>query len=265
MKKHKKTPARQDLVIGRNTVREVLRYNPKRVKKLLIANSTGTTAGFDDRVREIIALAESAGVPVQELNQGELSALVQSTSHQSVALELSDREFSSLGDILQQTKAATSSLILALDGIEDPHNFGALLRAAECFGVDGVLWSKNRGVQITPAVTKVSVGASELLRLVPVSNLAQALEKCKAAGFWTVVAMPGSNAESLDTFTWPEKTVLVVGAEGEGVRSRTAKEADFRVYIPMSGRVDSLNVSQAGALLLHSCVAANRRLQTDLT
>jgi 23S rRNA (guanosine2251-2'-O)-methyltransferase len=262
MKKYKKTPARQDLVIGRNTVREVLRYNPKRVKKLLIAKSSGNTAGSDHRVTEIIALAESAGIPVQKLTQDELATLVQSTSHQSVALELNDRDFSSLSDIVQQTKSATSSIILALDGIEDPHNFGALLRAAECFGVDAVLWSKNRGVQITPAVTKVSVGASELLRLVPVSNLAQALEKCKAAGFWTVVAMLGAGAESLDTFTWPDKTVLVVGAEGEGVRDRTAKEADFRVYIPLSGRVESLNVSQAGALLLHSCVTANRRGQT---
>ena len=250
MTKRKKLASSRDgpLVIGRNAVREVLRHRSERAKCLLVASPSRKGP-----MEEIFTLSEGLGLPCKEICREELEELAHSGSHQGVALEVKQREFSSVEDILGNTAVADRSLVLALDGVQDPQNVGAILRAAECFGVDGVLWSKNRGPKVTATVSKVSVGASELLNLVPVSNLSQALDKFKDAGYWTVAAMIGEGASSLESFDWPEKTVILLGAEGSGIRNRTARESDFQVYIPMSGHIDSLNVSQASALLLYAC------------
>ena len=138
-----------------------------------------------------------------------------------------------------------------LDSIFDPQNFGSLLRSAECFGVDGVIWSKNRGCELTPVVSKASVGASELLPLLCVSNLAETMRKFKKNGFWIVTAEIGEEAKSLDSFDFPEKTLLIMGSEGKGVQKLLSKEADSKVYLPMYGQIDSLNVSQAASVLLY--------------
>jgi len=133
------------------------------------------------------------------------------------------------------------------------------LRAAECFGVDAVLWSKNRGAPIGPVVSKVSVGASEIVRLCPVSNLHRALESLKEAGAWLSGAIIAPDAASLDRFEFPEKSVVVMGAEGEGIHQLIEKSLDFRVFIPMSGRIDSLNVSQATAVMLQEVAKQHRQ------
>ena len=145
-----------------------------------------------------------------------------------------------------------------LDSIMDPHNFGAILRAAECFGVDAVLWSKNRGCDITPVVAKVSVGASELLPLVPVSNLAQALERLKDAGVWSIAADVSPEAQPIDQFEFPTKSLILLGSEGEGLQPLLLREAEFKITIPLHGKIDSLNVSQAAAVMLAAARRAAR-------
>lgn len=171
-----------------------------------------------------------------------LEKLVGSSSHQGVIARVKKKPALGIDDL------AGASRLLALDSIEDPQNVGAIFRAAECFGVDGLLWSKNRGAPMTPVVSKVSVGASEVVPYAIVSNLAESLRQLKDRGFWVVVAdMGGENYQTLDL---PEKTVLVMGSEHKGVRPLIAKLADLTVSIPLAGEIDSLNVSQAAAVLL---------------
>ena len=141
---------------------------------------------------------------------------------------------------------------MLLDSIFDPQNVGAILRSCECFGVDAVIISKIRGCSITPTVTKTSVGATELVPIAEVSNLTTTIEKFQKAGYWAVTAEISDKAIPLNTFEYPEKTVLILGSEGKGVQKIISKKADFHVFIPMLGRIDSLNVSQAAAVFMHS-------------
>jgi 23S rRNA (guanosine2251-2'-O)-methyltransferase len=135
--------------------------------------------------------------------------------------------------------------------VYDPQNLGALMRAAECFGAAAMVWSRNRGCGLTPVVTKASVGASELLDLIEVSNLADAIRRFKDAGYWIVAADMDPQAEDLQTFQFPAHTVLVMGSEGSGLRELTRRSADSLVRIVTPGRIGSLNVSQATAVILH--------------
>jgi 23S rRNA (guanosine2251-2'-O)-methyltransferase len=236
------------LVMGRNTVREVFRAQPERIKRVL------TTKDPDDNA--FLQEMQKAGKPVRQMNERSLSSLLNSDSHQGFAAELKPREHPSLKEFLQQTRE--KSLVLVLDSIFDPQNFGAILRAAECFGVDAVIYSKNRGASVTPSVTKASVGASELIPMIVVSNLAEAVRKLQDGGYFAAVADVGSEAKSALEFDFPDHTALVLGSEGKGIQPLIAKYADASLYIPMQGKIDSLNVSQAAAVfcaLYGGCVA----------
>jgi 23S rRNA (guanosine2251-2'-O)-methyltransferase len=188
---------------------------------------------------------------------------VNSDSHQGVVARVSPRSYLAFDDLLESVREVDAISILALDGVLDPQNFGAILRAAECFGIDAVLWSKNRAAPIGPVVSKVSVGASELVPLCVVSNLHRALEQLKEAGAWLAGTMVAPDAASLDTFEFPEKSVIVMGAEGEGIHQLIEKSLDFKVYLSMAGAIDSLNVSQATAVFLHE-LAKQRRQKRSL-
>ena len=232
---------RSAFVMGRNCMRELAKMAPERLEQVYVS-----------------ARENLAGVPVLEnlkitvLPASELTALVGSDSHQGVVVRVRPRAKLEWADFLHTfDDPEKAGLILALDGVTDPHNLGAILRAAECFKVDAVVWSKNRSSGITPVVTKVSVGASELVTCIEVSNLAEAARRARSTGFWIVVADGGEGAADLNKFSFPERTLLILGAEGEGVSHLLLERSDFRVRIPMYGQIDSLNVSQAAAVLLY--------------
>jgi len=232
------------LVIGRNSVTELLDNYPNRVRTVYLQEAFKVS-----RLPERLATLLSS-ISVEYLSRSALDALVGSDSHQSVVAQLHERNYLGLESFIESSKSAERGVVLALDSISDPQNFGSILRAAECFGVRGVVWSKNRGCGITPVVTKVSSGASELVPLVPVSNLTNALETLKSAGYWTVCSDLGPDAVDLSAIDLPEKIVLVLGSEGEGVQPLVRKRADFVIKIPMQGKIDSLNVAQAAAVIL---------------
>jgi 23S rRNA (guanosine2251-2'-O)-methyltransferase len=165
-------------------------------------------------------------------------------------LEVTPRQNTELKELLQSLESAPESLIVLLDSVEDPHNVGSILRAAECFGADAVVYSRNRGASITPSVTKASAGASELVAIAEVSNLHDAIEKCRRAGWWIIGAESREGARDLSTYEFAKKVALVVGAEGQGLHALTRKSLDEAVFIPMRGRIDSLNVGQAAAVLM---------------
>ncbi len=230
-------------------MREVLFSNPERILMILAASTA-----LDQQAEQTLERARELGIGVELMGLSELSERCGSTSHQSIAALVAPRELVSLKQFLSTDRE--ESLLVIVDSIEDPHNFGAILRAAECFGADAVIWSKNRGVGITPVVTKASVGASELVTLIEVANLVEAAGRCKDAGYWLVGAEVREGAKELGGFEFPKKCALVLGSEGEGIHNLLQRKLDYRVYIPLLGRIDSLNVSQAAAVLLYSARAA---------
>ncbi|MDN3504631.1 MAG: 23S rRNA (guanosine(2251)-2'-O)-methyltransferase RlmB [Rhabdochlamydiaceae bacterium] len=229
------------LIMGKNCITEVLRCSPERIVKVYSSHK-----GSDELINQL----KSAKISIDAVSKDKLSKMVESDSHQSFVAEIKERHQPSVKDFLDN--APDKSIVLMLDSIYDPHNLGAILRAAECFGADLVIYSKNRGADITPVVSKTSCGASELVPVVKVSNLADTMSMFQKSDFWSVAADVGKGAQSLDQFSFPEKTLLIMGSEGKGVQPLLLKKCDAKVYIPMKGKIDSLNVSQATAVLLNS-------------
>jgi 23S rRNA (guanosine2251-2'-O)-methyltransferase len=198
-----------------------------------------------------------SGIAVRFISYDALTKMVASDSHQSFVAYIEERKFYEVKEFIDIYQNLPS-FVLMLDQIFDPQNFGALLRAAECFGINGVVWSKNRGVHLTPLVAKASCGASELLQLLSISNLADAVERFKAADYEIIAALADSKAESLEQVRYGEKTVLIVGSEGEGIQPLLCKKADRHVFIPLVGKIESLNVAQATSILLSWRFLSNR-------
>lgn len=234
-----------NIVIGRNAVIETLKHSPERIEEILYAR------GVDKKgAEDIFSLIHQSSVPARAVDRDKLAELSGSSSHQGFVANLQPRDYQELKVFLKERKDQEQSLVVLVDSISDPQNFGTILRAAECLGADSVIFSKNRGCDVTPTVTKASVGASELMPLIRVSNLADALGKCKKAGYWAVAAAVGEGAEDLAEFDFPRKAIVMLGAEGGGLQPLLVQSADFKVAIPMFGSIDSLNVSQATAVLL---------------
>ncbi|MBT3393629.1 MAG: 23S rRNA (guanosine(2251)-2'-O)-methyltransferase RlmB [Waddliaceae bacterium] len=231
------------LIMGKNCISEVLRASPSRIVEVY------TSQKSDDALyRELI----KKKIRVKEVPKRDLGSLVNSDSHQSYVAAVKERGQPALKDFLVSSRDADKNLVVMLDSIYDPQNLGAILRSCECFGVDLVIYSKNRGTDITPVATKTSAGASELVDIAKVSNLAETIRAFKKEDFWVVCAEAGEESSSLYGFDFPDKTLLVLGSEGKGIQPIISKNADFRVYIPMLGNIDSLNVSQAAAVFLNS-------------
>lgn len=223
--------------MGKNCVETVLDNSPERVTEFFTAKKDADP---------VIDKARSKGIKVKITSKQKLFDLVNSDSHQSYVMQVKAVEQPDIKQFLREEHR----LVLMLDNINDPQNLGAILRAAECFGVDAVIWSKNRGCSLTPSAAKASVGASELVPTIVVSNLAETVKKFQKAGYFAVTAEISEKAQALSTFQFPEKTLLILGSEGQGIQPLISKIADEQVYIPMLGKIDSLNVSQATAVLL---------------
>lgn len=228
-------------VMGKNCLLELLNRAPQRIIKILLSAKD----------EELKAQIQRAGLTFSEVNKKELSDLLNSDSHQGVAASIKEKKQPALNDYLEESFEKERDLILVFDSINDPQNLGTLMRAAECFGVGAVMWSKNRGVDITPVVAKTSVGASELVTVIRVSNLSESIKRCKKEGYEVITAEVGKEAKSLNDFTFPKKSMIIMGSEGKGVRELLSKQADHKLYIPMKGQIDSLNVSQATSVFLY--------------
>ena len=239
-------------VAGRHVISELLEHAPERIEKVFIADSSKFPGkGGDARKRDLVESLQQEKTPLQFMSFDDLSALINSTSHQGFVALVRERHFMDLSDLIEETEDREKSIVLLLDRIEDPQNLGAILRAAECFGVDGVIWSKNRGADITPIVSKASVGASELINVIRVSNVTDAARKLKAAGYWIAASILDENAQPLDQFDAPNKIALIMGSEGEGLGRLIVEVSDYLLYIPQYGSIQSLNVSQATSVLLY--------------
>lgn len=241
----KKSPKEAYLIMGLNGLIEATQHFPGRILEVYLLKTSSKT---QPRKQKLIDRIQSLGLKATYVTKQRLDQICDSTSHQGFAARLKPLQYPSLNTVIQQAKKG--SVILALDSIMDPQNLGAILRAAECFGVDAVIWSKNRGAQISAVVTKTSSAATELVPISLVSNLSSSLDQLKKAGYEIVTAEVGKDAKSLYQVSFSKKTVLVMGSEGKGVRPILSQKADHKLYIPMSGKIDSLNVSQATSVFL---------------
>lgn len=225
--------------MGGHALEELLRYAPEKILKIYTIKGKKSPS---------LEKAHQKGIPIQFVTEALLTKMTASDSHQMLVAHIRGRTFLDVKEFLEI--ASDTSLVLMMDQIFDPQNFGALIRSAECFGAEGVVWSKNRGSDMTPVAAKASSGASELIPLIRISNLANGVDQFKDGGYEIVATLLDSNSESAYTFEFSPKTVLIVGSEGEGIQPLLRKKADRSIYLPMEGKIASLNVAQATAAIL---------------
>ena len=236
-----------ETVYGLHAVRALLLRRPERVLRLRIA------AGRDDaRIRELIELASRNGLPTEHVHAREFESLGEAV-HQGVKAEVTALAPWSEDNLLASLAGAINPLVLALDGVQDPHNLGACLRTADACGALALVVPKDRAAQLTAAVRKVAAGAAETTPVVAVTNLVRCLALLKHAGLWVVGADPQAKERAQDA-DLTIGTVLVLGAEGGGLRRLTRASCDFMVRLPQLGAVESLNVSVAAGMLLYEAV-----------
>lgn len=234
-----------DVVFGRNSVIELLNSN-RTVNKLFIQK--GETHGS---IGKVIELAREKRIVISEVQKGKLDEITDNQNHQGVVAVTSPYEYCEIDDILKVAEDRNEKpFILIADGIEDPHNLGAMIRTAECMGVHGVIIPKRRAVAVTNTVAKVAAGALEYMKVVRVNNINDSIEELKEKGVWVV----GTDAAGNDFLTDIDMTgaiAVVIGSEGEGMASLTRKRCDFLAKIPMKGRITSLNASVTCGMVIY--------------
>lgn len=225
---------------GKNPFKEAVKKN--NVERVYLQH------GFNDK--NILTIIEQNHLSTKYVNAQDLTNLSQDKHHQGVVFQVKDYRYYSLEEIVSLTNNKNHMpLILILDEINDPHNFGAILRSADAFGVDGVIVKKRNQVLINGTVIKSSAGAANFVKVAAVTNLNHTIEKLKKAGYW-IVATDGSAKMSYKEIRYDFPLALIVGSEGFGVSNLLLKNADFIVKIPMLGEVNSLNASVAASIFL---------------
>lgn len=242
----------EDMVAGRNAVMEALKGS-RSVNKLMIAN--GSTEGS---IKEIIAVAKDKGVNIQYWDRSKLDSIARGIRHQGVLAQVAPVQYAELEDILQVAKDRNEPpFIVLLDELEDTHNLGAILRTADAAGVHGVLIPKHRSCPLSATVAKTSAGAVEHVPVARVGNLVQTIKKLKQEGLWVAAAdMDGKDYYDTD-LTGP--LLLIIGSEGQGVGRLVKEQCDFVVRIPMVGKINSLNASVAGSILMYEAMKQRRK------
>ena len=234
---------------------------------IFAAGTTGEWDKLDNPRRQQIARVvvdecRRNGVAVRFLTRAELDRMAGNNAHQGVVAVTSSKQYNELDDVIA-AKRGEHTLLVLLDGIEDPHNLGAVLRTADAAGADGVVIPERRAVGVTPTVIKASAGASEYLPIAKVTNIARTVEELKEKNIW-VVGLDERGTKTYDELDYNMDCAIVLGAEGKGVHELVRKKCDFLVSIPMLGKISSLNVSVAAGVVLYEIVRQRRkRLQAS--
>ncbi|KAA0694838.1 23S rRNA (guanosine(2251)-2'-O)-methyltransferase RlmB [Halopseudomonas laoshanensis] len=237
-----------EYVYGVHAVQAMLQRSPKRVKQLILVRGR-----LDSRVQALLELAESAGVGVQRVMPDELDKIVEGV-HQGVVAAVTPSQMWSeemLDNLLDKLEGP--ALLLVLDGVTDPHNLGACLRSADAAGAHAVVIPRDRSASLSPTVRKVACGAAETVPLVAVTNLARTLKQLQQRGLW-IVGTAGEAEQLIYQVDFKVPSVIVMGAEGSGMRRLTREHCDYLAKLPMAGSVSSLNVSVASGICLFEAV-----------
>jgi 23S rRNA (guanosine2251-2'-O)-methyltransferase len=239
-------------IYGIHPVAEALKARGRRFEWVGVVKDR-----HDLRLERVIEECRRQQVPVRFVARAELDRLAGNNSHQGVVAVTSAKHYSDVDDVLA-ARSSSYSLVVVLDGIEDPHNLGAILRTADACGADGVIIPERRAAAVTATVAKASAGASEHLPIAKVTNIARTLEQLKSRNLW-VVGLDEKANQSYESVDYKMDCAIVLGAEGKGVHDLVRKTCDFLVSIPMLGKVPSLNVSVAAGVVLYEIVRQRRK------
>jgi 23S rRNA (guanosine2251-2'-O)-methyltransferase len=238
------------LLYGLHAVEEAIRSGNRRLESVVISRQRQ-----DVRLIGIAEACRVAGIPVRVESKDQLTRLAHSEAHQGVVAVVAERGYSSLEELAQ--RGEHDLFLLALDGVEDPHNLGALLRTADGAGADGVVLPERRAAGVNATVVKTSAGAAEHVRIARVTNLVRALEELKRQNVWCI-GLDERGSVDYDRFDYRCNFVLVLGGEGSGLHELTRRTCDHLLRIPMAGQVPSLNVSVAGAIVMYEAARQRR-------
>ncbi len=235
-----------DIIIGRNSVLEALRAN-RNITRLLLEKGIKN----DNRITEIIQIAEISGIAVENVPGQILNRLSNHGVHQGILAYAEVVPTLTLEDLAAiSAQKDEPPFYIVLDGIEDPHNLGAILRTGEATGVHGVITRFRRAVGLTPAVMKAAAGAAEYVPLIQVTNITQVIDTLKKQDVW-IVGIDSTARENYLSLDFRPATAVVVGAEGSGITPLVRKKCDFLAAIPMKGKITSLNASVAAAVVMY--------------
>lgn len=240
-----------DIVAGRNAVKETLNSG-REIEFLMVASGAGGS------VMPIIAECKKRKIPIKEMPRQKLDLKLPGVNHQGVAVVVSSGSYVEVEDIISYAKNDDKkAFILVLDEIEDPHNFGAIIRTAECCGVHGIIISKRHSVGINNTVYKTACGAAEYVKVARVANLPSTIDKLKENGIWVYGA--DMNGEDIFSTDFESDTAIVIGNEGKGISRLVKEKCDFLVKIPMFGKINSLNASVAAGVSMYSVVSSRKK------
>lgn len=242
--RERETELPEGVIVGRNAVLELLKSG-RSIDKLLVKEGE-----LEGSAKLIVAEAAARGIPVVHTERAGLDRICGGLNHQGVIAYAAAKEYVSIDDILATAaERGEPPFVLVLDGIEDPYNLGAIIRTAECAGVHGVIIPKRRSATLSAAVEKTSAGALEYMAIARVPNLTAAVEELKEKGLWVYAAEAGGQPLHSTSMTGP--IAVVMGGEGTGVSQLLRSKCDFTVSVPLCGRINSLNVSAAAAVVLY--------------
>ncbi len=245
-----------DLLYGIHAVEEALRARNRTLDHIEVARER-----HDQRLQALIDLAREKGISVRFLPREQIDRLARSKSHQGVVAVVASKSYSDPGDMIAN-KRGEHAFLVVLDGVEDPHNLGALIRSADGAGADGIVIPERRAAAVNATVAKASAGASEHVSIARVVNIARTLDELKEQNIW-IVGLDERGDRSYDEVDYRMNCAIVLGGEGHGLHDLVRKKCDYQVSIPMAGRVPSLNVSVAGAVVMYE-VARQRRAEQAL-
>jgi 23S rRNA (guanosine2251-2'-O)-methyltransferase len=240
------------VIFGIHAVEEALAARGRAFEYVAVAIGRG-----DARIQKIAQLCRAGGVAVRAMPRDQLSRLARTPNHQGVVAVTAEKQYSQLEDLLAHRRGPYAFL-LVLDGIEDPHNLGAIIRTAEGAGADGLVIPERRATGVTATVVKASAGASEYLAIARATNIGRTIEDLKSRNIWTV-GLDERGAKSYDQLDYRMDCALILGKEGHGLHEQVRKKCDFLVSIPMLGKVPSLNVSVAAAIVMYEVARQRRR------
>ncbi len=245
-----------ELVIGRNAVIEAVKAGNK-VKCVYLASDPS-----QGKMREVFELLAETGAPFVEVTKRDLDRVSDGSAHQGIAVEVAEYQYADLEDlIIDSLQQYRPGLLIALDHVTDPHNVGAVLRSGAAFGADGLILPERRSAGIGVTAWKVSVGAAAKVKAARVTNLVQALRKCKEAGFFVVGLDGGADTSVRKLNLVDQPLVLVTGAEGKGLSRLVRDTCDVLVSIPMSSEVESLNAAVATGIALYEIDVTRSELE----
>ena len=236
---------REDLVLGRNAVIEALKSDTT-IEYLCVSKGD-----LEGSIKVVLSLAKDKNVVIKEVDRRKLNEMCGGANHQGVIAKVTPFKYSEVTDIINRAKRrGEDPFIVILDEIEDPHNLGSIIRTAELCGVHGIIIPKRRNVGVTPTVYKCSAGAIEHMRIAKVTNINATIDQLKEEGIWIYGAdIDGKDFSYNTNFSGP--CALVIGSEGRGISKLTLKKCDVLVKIPMIGRINSLNASVAGGIMMY--------------